>query len=100
MSSGKLDFNAGIQNDKFSSTILYSDIPYPAIDLETTWDPSLINFSRVNHELNIFYYKAFEVHLLLLTDEKLSNDEKLELCKIERNYIKLYLKAIMKRNYI
>lgn len=100
MSSGKLDFNAGIRNDKFNTTILYSDIPYPTIDLETTWDPSLTNFSRINHELNEFYYKAFKIHLLLLRNENLSNHEKLEYCKIERNYIKLYLKAIMKKNYL
>lgn len=100
MSSGKLDFSASVRNDKFNSTLVYSDIPYPTIDLEATWDPIFTNFMRINHELNEFYYKAVKIHLLLLRNENLSNQEKLELCKIERNYIKLYLKAIMKKNYI
>jgi hypothetical protein len=100
LSSGKLDLNAVVRNDKFNSTIAYSDIPYPTIDLEATWDPNLTNFSQINHEVNKFYSKAFEIHLLLLRNEKLSNQEKLEYCKIERSYIKLYLKAIMMKNYI
>ncbi len=100
MSSGKLDIGAGVRNDKFNMAIVYSDIPYPIIDFEDIWDPSLTNFSQINNEVNKFYYKALDVHLLLVRNENLSNQEKLEYCKIERTYIKLYLKAVMKKNYI
>jgi hypothetical protein len=101
MSSGKLDFNVKVRNDKFNSTLVYSDISYLNFDLETTWDPRSTNFLQMNLEINELYDKTFEIHLLLLrNNEKLSNKAKLEFCKIERNYMKLYLKAIMKKNYI
>lgn len=101
MSSGKLDFNVKVRIDKFNSTLVYSDISIPNLDLETTWDPCSSNFLQMKLEINELYDKTFEIHLLLLrNNEKLSNKAKLEFCKIERNYMKLYLKAIMKKNYI
>jgi len=100
MSSGKLDFRVGVRNDKFYSIKVYSGALNSTINWKTTWDSSLTDFSRISQNFNDSYHKAFEIHLLLLRNEDLSNEEKLELCKIERNYIKLYLKTIIKKNYI
>jgi hypothetical protein len=100
MSSGKLEFSANVRNNKISSTILYSDILSPTIDLEVTLDSSLKDFSKKKQDVNKFYHKAIEIHLLLLSNENLTNDEKLDFCETERDYIKLYLKAIMKKYYI
>jgi hypothetical protein len=99
LSSGKLDLNASVRNDKFNSTLVNSNISFPNFDTETTWDPSSTNFSQMNLEINELYDKTFEIHLLLLRNNgKLSNKAKLEYCKVERNYMKLYLKAIIKKN--
>ena len=99
MSSGKLEFNTTVRSDKISSSFIHSDLSYPSIDSEIASDSVLEHFSRIKHEIYEFYHKAFEIHLFLLRNEDLSNKEKLNFCKIERNYIKLYLKAIMKKNY-
>lgn len=100
MSSGKLEFSVNVRSNKNNSIRLYSDILSPTFDLEVTWDSSLKDFSQKKQEANEFYHRAFEIHLLLLRNENLTNKEKLDFCEIERNYIKLYLKEIMKKNYI
>ncbi|TFG17619.1 MAG: hypothetical protein EU531_02640 [Promethearchaeota archaeon] len=100
MSSGKLKFSANMRSGKINLTRGYSDIPYPISDLEITYDSSLMDFSPVKNEIGELYNKAFEIHLFLLRNQNLSNKEKINFCKIERNYIKLFLKAIMKKNYI
>ncbi|MFW9930869.1 MAG: hypothetical protein ACFFD1_15885 [Candidatus Thorarchaeota archaeon] len=100
MSSGKLEFSANVRNNKINFTRLNSDILSPTFDLEITWDSSLKDFLQKKQKINEFYHKAFEIHLLLLRNENLTNKEKLDFCEIERNYIKSYLKEIMKKNYI
>ena len=100
MSSGKLKFSANMNTSKINTIRVYSDISYPMSDLEITFDSSLMDLSPVNNEIDELYKKAFEIHLLLLRNQNLSNKEKIDFCKIERNYIKLFLKAIMKKNYI
>jgi hypothetical protein len=100
MSSGKLKLNTIVRSNKICSVIFYSDLFNPSIASEITSGSGLEHFSRIRNEGYEFYHKAFEIHLFLLRNENLSNREKLELCKIERNYIKLYLKAIMKKNYV
>ena len=100
MSSGKLELSANIRSSKINTTRGYSDIPYPISDIEIIFDSSLMDLSPLKREIDDLYKKAFEIHLLLLRDQNLSNKEKIDFCKIERNYIKLFLKAIMKKNYI
>lgn len=97
MSSGKLELSLTGRDDKINMLIGYSELFSPSVKSEMALD-SILKPNPAKK--NDFYHKAFKIHLFLLRNENLSNQEKLDFCKLERNYIKLYLKAIMKKNYI
>jgi len=48
-------------------------------------------------KLNKFYGKIIDVHFFLLNNKELTNNQKLEYCTIERYFIKLYLREMMKK---
>ena len=100
MSSGKLELSPIVRNNKINNSLGYSELYFPSISSEMDLNLSLKYFPGTKDDFYEFYHKAFEIHLFLLRNENLSNQEKLDFCKLERNYIKLYLKAIMKKNYI
>ena len=100
MSSGKLDINPNGRINKLNVGEAYSEFLYPINNLEFPLDSAREDISQEEYDVDEFYYKAFDIHLLLLRNEKLSNKEKLDLCKAERKYIKLYLRTIVKRIYL
>ena len=100
MSSGKLELNTTVSANKSGESIALLNLLYSSINPEVPYSSGLKPFPRIKDDIYEFYHKAFEIHLLLLRNDNLSHKEKLNFCKIERNYIKLYLKAIMKKNYI
>ena len=75
--------------DQISSSLLYNN------DLRIFSKNSFDQ--EINFELNKFYHKIFEIHLILSNNSNLTNDEKLDYCRIERAFMKLYLKAIVKK---
>ena len=48
-------------------------------------------------KLNKFYGKIIDVHFFLLNNKKLTNNQKLDYCSIERHFMKLYLKEVIKK---
>ncbi|MFW9948775.1 MAG: hypothetical protein ACFFKA_01450 [Candidatus Thorarchaeota archaeon] len=57
---------------------------------------------HVNHKpiLNQSYQKAFEIHQILQNNNELSNDQKLEICRLGRYFMKQYLKDIISHRQI
>jgi len=51
----------------------------------------------LSNELKKIYLKVFKVHLILLNSSDLTNNQKLEYCRIERYFMKLFLKEIVKK---
>jgi len=52
---------------------------------------------QLSNELNKIYIEVFKVHLILLNNSNLTNSQKLEYCRIERYFIKLFLKEVVKK---
>lgn len=75
--------------DQISSSLLLND------DLRILSKNSINQ--EINYELSRFYIKINEIHLILSNNSNLTNDEKLDYCRIERYFMKLYLKAIVKK---
>jgi hypothetical protein len=48
-------------------------------------------------KLNKLYGKIIDVHFFLLNNNELTNNQKLDYCSIERHFMKLYLKEIIKK---
>jgi hypothetical protein len=48
-------------------------------------------------KLNKFYGKIIDVHFFLLNNKELTNNQKLDYCSIERHFMKLYLKEVIKK---
>jgi hypothetical protein len=54
--------------------------------------------SKVNiNSLNSLLYRIIEIHFLLKTNPKLSNNQRLDYCKVERDLMIQYLKQIVKK---
>ena len=53
---------------------------------------------KVNaHSLENLLYRIIEIHFLLKTNPKLSNNQRLDYCKVERDLMIQYLKQIVKK---
>jgi uncharacterized membrane protein YcgQ (UPF0703/DUF1980 family) len=52
---------------------------------------------EIVNKLNKFYGKIIDVHFFLLNNKKLTNNQKLDYCSIERYFMKLYLREMMKK---
>ncbi|MFW9947899.1 MAG: hypothetical protein ACFFBZ_14730 [Promethearchaeota archaeon] len=49
------------------------------------------------NSLENLLYRIIEIHFLLKTNPKLSNNQRLDYCKIERNLMIQYLKQVVKK---
>jgi hypothetical protein len=88
MSSGKIlntyEFKLSDEFD-LSSDIIYKEGPLVI-------DPGF----NVNSQDNLLY-KIIEIHFLLKTNPKLTNNERLDYCRVERNLMIQYLKKVVKK---
>ncbi len=57
---------------------------------------SLVLDPNINSLENILY-RIIEIHFLLKTNPKLSNNQRLDYCKAERNLMIKYLKQVVKK---
>ena len=91
MSSGKTDFNYPMEILEASATF---DVPREPIFEELDVNSLIsVNF---NNKLTKFYGKIVNIHFFLSNNKELTNNQKLDYCTIERYFMKLYLREIMK----
>ena len=92
MSSGKANFNYSIETFDNPSSIHLSNLPvFEEKDLIHLKQQEIVN------KLNKFYGKIIDVHFFLLNNKELTNNQKLDYCSIERHFMKLYLKEVIKK---
>jgi hypothetical protein len=92
LSSGKANFNYSIEPFDITKTNYLSNLPvFEEKDLIRLKQQEFIN------KLNKFYGKIVDVHFFLLNNKELTNNQKLDYCSIERHFMKLYLKEIIKK---
>jgi len=92
LSSGKADTNYTIE-------ILEKLEPYdfsrgPVFE---KLDISSISNTYYDKKLTKFYGKIINVHFFLSNNKELTNNQKLDYCTIERYFMKLYLREMMKK---
>jgi len=92
LSSGKADTNYTIE-------ILEKLEPYdfsrgPVFE---KLDISSISNTYYDKKLTKFYTKIINVHFFLSNNKDLTNNQKLDYCTIERYFMKLYLREMMKK---
>ena len=92
LSSGKAEINYSIKNLENFGDISVSFLPV----LEKNYKFTL-NENYLDHKLTKFYGKIVNVHSFLLNNEELTNTQKLDYCSMERYFMKLYLKEMMKK---
>ncbi|NVM46142.1 MAG: hypothetical protein HWN79_14595 [Candidatus Lokiarchaeota archaeon] len=92
MSSGKADINYNMEILEGSEVY---DLPR-----ESVFEKLDINsFTNINFDkkLTKFYGKIINIHFFLSNNKELTNDQKLDYCIIERYFMKLYLRGMMKK---
>ncbi|NVM18043.1 MAG: hypothetical protein HWN80_10020 [Candidatus Lokiarchaeota archaeon] len=92
MSSGKADVN-------FPMEILEKPVTYD-VPLEPIFEKLDINsFKNISFDNKItkFYGKIINLHFFLSDNKELTNNQKLDYCTIERYFMKLYLREMMKK---
>lgn len=92
MSSGKTDFNYPMEILEKSVT---SDVPRESIFEEL----DVNSFTNINldSKLTKVYGKIINIHFFLSNNKELSTSQKLDYCTIERYFMKLYLREMMKK---
>lgn len=92
MSSGKANINYSMESFDITNANYLSNLPvFEEKDLIHLKQQEIIK------KLNKFYGKIIDVHFFLLNNKELTNNQKLEYCTIERYFIKLYLREMMKK---
>lgn len=92
MSSGKANINYSIEPFDITKATYLSNLPvFEKKDFFHLKQQETVN------KLNKFYGKIIDVHFFLLNNKELTNNQKLEYCTIERHFMKLYLKEIIKK---
>ncbi len=92
MSSGKANFNYSIESFDITEANYLSNLPvFEKKDLFHLKQQEFVN------KLKKFYGKIIDVHFFLLNNKELTNNQKLDYCSIERYFMKLYLREIMKK---
>ena len=92
LSSGKADITYSIKILDKTDDISVHVLPV----LEKKYKFKLDN-SYLDHKLTKFYGKIVNIHSFLLNSEELTINQKLDYCSIERYFMKLYLKEMMKK---
>ena len=92
MSSGKANINYSMESFDSTKADYLSNLPvFEEKDLIHLKQQEIVN------KLNKFYGKIIDVHFFLLNNKELTNNQKLDYCSIERHFMKLYLKEIIKK---
>ena len=92
MSSGKADVN-------FPMEILEKSVTYvvPREPIFEELDVNNLLHLDLDNKLTKFYGRVVNIHFFLSNNKELSNKQKLDYCTIERYFMKLYLKEMMKK---
>ena len=91
MSSGKADVN-------FPMEILDKLVTYnvPREPIFEKLDISSLQNTNFDNKLTKCYGKIINIHFFLSNNKELTNEQKLGYCSIERYFMKLYLREMMK----
>ena len=92
MSSGKANINYPVET--FEKSLTYDVSP------ESIFENLEINsFTNTNfdNKLAKCYGKIINIHFFLSNNKELTNAQKLDYCTIERYFMKLYLREMMKK---
>ncbi len=92
MSSGKADINYTMEIIERSEVYDFSREPV----LEKLDSNSFTN-TNFDNKLTKFYGKIINIHFFLSNNKELTNNQKLDYCTIERYFMKLYLREMMKK---
>ena len=92
MSSGKADTNYTMEIlEKLES---YDFSREPVLE---KLDVNSISDTFYDKKLTKFYGKIINIHFFLSNNKELTNNQKLDYCTIERYFMKLYLREMMKK---
>ncbi|MHA1476614.1 MAG: hypothetical protein ACTSPU_00295 [Promethearchaeota archaeon] len=92
MSSGKADTNYTMEIlEKLES---YDFSREPVLE---KLDVNSISDKYYDKKLTKFYGKIINIHFFLSNNKELTNNQKLDYCTIERYFMKLYLREMMKK---
>ena len=92
MSSGKADTNYTMEIlEKLES---YDFSREPVLE---KLDVNSISDKNYDKKLTKFYGKIINIHFFLSNNKELTNNQKLDYCTIERYFMKLYLREMMKK---
>lgn len=92
MSSGKADTN-------YTMEILEGSEVYnlPRAPVFEKLEINSFTNTNFNNKLTKFYAKIINIHFFLSNNKELTNTQKLDFCNIERYFMKLYLREMMKK---
>jgi hypothetical protein len=92
LSSGKADTNYTMEIlEKLES---YDFSREPVLE---KLDVNSISDKNYDKKLTKFYGKIINIHFFLSNNKELTNNQKLDYCTIERYFMKLYLREMMKK---
>jgi len=92
LSSGKADTNYTMEIlEKLES---YDFSREPVLE---KLDVNSISDKYYDKKLTKFYGKIINIHFFLSNNKELTNNQKLDYCTIERYFMKLYLREMMKK---
>jgi len=60
-------------------------------------DSNSFTNTNFDNKLTKFYGKIINIHFFLSNNKELTNNQKLDYCTIERYFMKLYLREMMKK---
>ncbi len=92
MSSGKADINYTMEILERSEVYDFSrEQVFEKLDINS------ISNTYYSKKLTKFYGKIINIHFFLSNNKELTNNQKLDYCTIERYFMKLYLREMMKK---
>ena len=92
MSSGKADTNYTMKILEKLESYDFSRGPiFEKLDINS------ISNTYYDKKLTKFYGKIINIHFFLSNNKELTNNQKLDYCTIERYFMKLYLREMMKK---
>ena len=92
MSSGKANISYTTEN--LEKPITYEVSQEPIFEKLSIPNISSTTYDR---KLTKCYGKIINIHFFLSNNKELTNNQKLDYCTIERHFMKLYLKEMMKK---
>ncbi len=92
MSSGKANIDYAVEILEGSEVVDLTREPvFEKLDVNSF---KTTNFDK---KLNECYGKIINIHFFLSSNKELTNDQKLDYCTIERYFMKLYLREMIKK---